>query len=52
MKRTVKPVVGETLSAYWLRCNGSFAYRWDLKALKYSIKNGATVEMMVIVAVN
>lgn len=40
MKRNVKPFNGEELGEYWRRCQGSFAYDWYSKAIKYVEKNG------------
>ena len=40
MKRNLKPVPGENLHAYWLRCGGRFGEKWYGLALKYMRKNG------------
>lgn len=50
-KRTVKPIVGECLSAYWKRCGGSFGLGWYGKAVKYAEKNGAVREGEKIISI-
>lgn len=48
MKRTVKPIKGDTVESYWRKCEGKFSYNWYQKSCEYIVKNGGEFEKELI----